>query len=215
MSSEIISRIENAGVIAVLEIDELKHAVPVARALLAGGVDAIELTLRTPVAMDAAKAIINEVPEMMVGLGTVLNTEQIKTAASAGVAFAVAPGCNPRVIAAAKEHGLPFAPGIATPSDIEIAVESGCTVLKYFPAEASGGIKYLNTIAGPYKYLGLKFIPLGGLTSTNVGSYLESPNVIALGGSWLAKQEIIHSENWDLITNNAKEIRNIIDLTRK
>ncbi len=215
MSSEIISRIENAGVIAVLEIDELKHAVPVARALLAGGVDSIELTLRTPVAMDAAKAIINEVPEIMLGLGTVLNTDQVKIAASSGVAFAVAPGCNPRVIAAAKEHGLPFAPGIASPTDIEIAVESGCRVLKYFPAEASGGLNYLNTIAGPYKYLGLKFIPLGGLSSANANSYLDSPMVIALGGSWLAKREMIHSENWDLITSNAMEIRKIIDKTRK
>ena len=138
MSPEIIKRIDDAGIIAVLVIDELKHAVPLAKALIAGGVDAIELTLRTPVAIDAAKMIKKEVPQIALGFGTVLTVDQVKAVADVGADFAVAPGCNPRVIAEAYKQGLSFAPGIMTPSDIEIAVEQGCRVLKYFPAETSG-----------------------------------------------------------------------------
>jgi 2-dehydro-3-deoxyphosphogluconate aldolase/(4S)-4-hydroxy-2-oxoglutarate aldolase len=215
MSADLTRQISGVGVIAVLEIEELRHAVPVAHALLKGGVSAIELTLRTPAAMDAARAIISEVPEILLGLGTVLKPEQVKEAAAAGVAFAVAPGCNPRVIDAAREHGLAFAPGIATPSDIEIAVEAGCRVLKYFPAESSGGIKHLASIAGPYSYLGIKYIPLGGLNINNAAPYLESPLVCALGGSWLAKRNLIKEEQWDRITNNAREISGLINEIRK
>ena len=214
MSADLTQQISDAGVIAVLEIEEVKHAVPVARALLKGGVSAIELTLRTPAAMDAARAIISEVPEIILGLGTVLKPEQVKEAATAGVAFAVAPGCNPRVIVAAREHGLSFAPGIVTPTDIEIAVEAGCRVLKYFPAESSGGIKHLASMAGPYSYLGIKYIPLGGLNISNAQPYLESQLVCALGGSWLAKRELIKEEKWEQITQNALAIRTLINEIR-
>ena len=215
MSKEHSLQIREAGVIAVLEIEELRHAVPLARALLSGGVSAIELTLRTPVAMDAARAILAEVPEMMLGLGTVLTTEQVKKAAGIGVEFAVAPGCNPRIIAAAREYNLSFAPGIVTPSDIEIAIEGGCKVLKYFPAESSGGIRHLESMAGPYSYLGITYIPLGGLNIDNVRPYLESKLVCALGGSWLAKRQIIREEKWKLITQNAIGIRSLINEIRK
>ena len=210
MSPEMISKLQETKVIAVLVIDALKDAVPLARALLAGGVDSIELTLRTPVAMDAARAIQQEVPEISVGLGTVLTVEQVKAAAKIGVDFAVAPGCNPRIIAAARENGLSFAPGVATATDIEMAIEQGCRVLKYFPAETSGGMKHLKSMAGPYQYLGLSFIPLGGLNQANAGTYLESPLICAIGGSWIAKRPLIQSGDWDAITNNAKEIRELI-----
>lgn len=215
MSPEIINKIEQAGVIAVLVIDELKHAIPVAKALLKGGVDAIELTLRTPAALDAAKAIKNEVPEITLGIGTVLTTGQIEAVAKIGVDFAVAPGCNPKVIAAAQNHGLSFAPGIMTPSDIEAAVELGCRILKYFPAESSGGINHLKNMVAPYHYLGLKFIPLGGLNLANAGTYIESSLIAAIGGSWIAKQDLIRSEAWDTITQNAKEITELIRQIRK
>ncbi len=210
MTPDIIKRIDDAGIIAVLVIDELKHAVPVAKALLAGGVDAIELTLRTPVAMDAAAAIKSEVPEMTLGFGTVLAVDQVKAVVVAGADFAVAPGCNPRVIAEAQRLGLSFAPGIMTPSDIEIAVEQGCRVLKYFPAETSGGMEHLVNMVAPYNYLGLTFIPLGGCNMENAGSYLSSPLITAIGGSWVAKQALIRAEAWDAITANAKEIRDLI-----
>ncbi len=210
MKPEIISRIDDAGIVAVLVIDELKHAVPVAKALLAGGVDAIELTLRTPVALQAADLIKKEVPEIALGFGTVLTVDQVKAVVDAGADFAVAPGCNPRVLAEAYKKGLSFAPGIMTPTDIEIAVENGCRVIKYFPAETSGGMEHLENMVAPYQYLGLKFIPLGGCNMSNARGYLESPLITAIGGSWVAKRPLIQGEKWDEITANAKAIRDLI-----
>ncbi|MBC3759218.1 bifunctional 4-hydroxy-2-oxoglutarate aldolase/2-dehydro-3-deoxy-phosphogluconate aldolase [Hyunsoonleella sp. SJ7] len=210
MTPEMIAKIDDSGVIAVLVIDQLKHAVPLAKALLKGGVDAIELTLRTPVALDAAKLIKKEVSEITLGFGTVLTTEQVKAVVDLGADFAVAPGCNPKVIAEAVKLGLPFAPGIMTPTDIEMALQEGCRILKYFPAETSGGIANLKNMVAPYQYLGLKFIPLGGLNINNARTYLESPLITAIGGSWIAKSSLIHDENWGQITQNAQEIRNLI-----
>ena len=151
MSPEIIEKIDRAGVLAVLVIDEVKHAIPLARALLKGGIDTVELTLRTDAAMEAARAIKTEVPEITLGFGTVLTVEQVKAAVELGADFAVAPGCNPKVISAAREHGLSFAPGVVTPTDIEMAIEQGCRVLKYFPAETAGGMKHLSSMAAPYQ----------------------------------------------------------------
>ena len=214
MKPEISERIHRSGIIAVLIIDELKHAVPVAKALLKGGVDTIELTLRTPVALDAARAIKKEVPEICLGIGTVLTTEQIRAVVDLGADFAVAPGCNLGVISEAVKQGLSFAPGIMTPTDIEMAVEQGCRVLKYFPAETSGGMNHLTNMVAPYMYLGLKFIPLGGCNINNAGTYLESPLITAIGGSWVAQRSLIHNESWYTITNNSKEIRNLISTIR-
>lgn len=215
MAPGIIKRLNTAGVIAVLVLDELKHAIPVTRALLAGGVDAVELTLRTPVALDAALAIKKEFPEMTLGIGTVLTPGQVKAIANAGVDFAVAPGFNPKVIQEAQKQGLSFAPGVMTPTDIELAIELGCRVLKYFPAETSGGLQHLTSMATPYQHLGLTFIPLGGLHIKNARSYLASPLIAAIGGSWVAKRGLIQSENWEAITQNAKEIRNLVSATRE
>lgn len=210
MSPEMIKKVDDAGVIAVLVIDKVKHAVPLAQALLKGGVDAIELTLRTPAAIDAAQAIKKDVPEMTLGFGTVLTVDQVKAVADLGADFAVSPGCNPKVIAEAHKMGLSFAPGIMTPSDIELAVEHGCRVLKFFPAESSGGMNHLKNMSAPYQYLGLKFIPLGGLNIQNAGSYLASPLITAIGGSWIAKRPVIQAEDWDAITKNALEITQLI-----
>lgn len=215
MAPDIIKKVDDAGVIAVLVIDEVKQAVPVARALLAGGVSAIELTLRTPAAWDAAKAIKEEVPEITLGFGTVLTVEQARFAAKVGADFAVAPGCNPKVIAAARDHGLSFAPGVVTPTDIEMALEQGCRILKYFPAETSGGMKHLSNMVAPYSYLNLKFIPLGGLNINNAADYLQSPLITAIGGSWIARQELIKGEQWDSITQNAREISQMIKNIRR
>lgn len=210
MTPEIITRIDEAGIVAVLVIDELKHALPLANALLAGGVNTIELTLRTDVAFDAAKLIKKELPQINLGFGTVLTVDQVKAVVDLGADFAVAPGCNPRVIAEAVKQGLSFAPGIMTPSEIEIAVELGCRVLKYFPAETSGGMEHLENMVAPYGYLGLKFIPLGGCSMQNARTYLESSLITAIGGSWIAKRPLILAEKWDEITANAKEISDLI-----
>jgi len=210
MAPEIINKIDDAGIVAVLIIDKLEHAVPLAEALIRGGVDAIELTLRTPVALDAARVIKNEVPGMTLGFGTVLTVEQLKAVVDVGADFAVAPGCTPNVIAEAHRQNLSFAPGVMTPTDIEMAIAEGCRVLKYFPAETSGGMKHLTSMAAPYQYLGLTFIPLGGLNLDNARSYLESPLITAIGGSWVAKRSLIQAENWDAITKNASDICNLI-----
>lgn len=214
ITPDIISRIDNAGVVAVLVIDNLKHALPLAKALLDGGVDAIELTLRTPVALEAAVAIKKNFSEITLGIGTVLTVEQVKAIADIGVDFAVAPGFNPRVVEAAQKYGVSFAPGITTASEIEGAVEMGCRILKFFPAEAVGGMNYLKNMAGPYQYLGLKFIPLGGLNIRNAVDYLESDLVTAIGGSWIAKRQLIQEENWGAIESNAKAIRDLIRQVR-
>jgi len=214
MKPEIIKKIDAAGVIAVLVIDDVKHAVPTAKALLAGGVDAIELTLRTPAAIECIKAIQTEVPGIIMGIGTVLTTKQVEVVAKLGVDFAVAPGCNLNVLKAAYENGLSFAPGIMTPSEIETALEFGCRVLKFFPAEPTGGIEFLNSMAGPYGYLDLAFIPLGGLNIHNARGYIESPLITAIGGSWIASRSLIQYEQWETITKNAQVITNLISQIR-
>ncbi len=212
--AEMLQRIERTGVIAVLVVDQAEHAVPLAEALLAGGVDAIELTARTPAAFQAVKSIGQAVPDMLVGMGTVLTPEQVEQAAQAGAAFAVAPGLNPRVVARAQSIQLPFAPGITTPSDIEAAVELGCRELKFFPAEPSGGVKMLRSMRAPYAHLGLRFVPLGGLNPKNVSEYLADLGVLALGGSWIASRQSIADQDWQAITGNAREARQLVDRVR-
>jgi len=194
------SRLYQNGVVAVLVIDDARDAVPVARALLAGGVRCIELTLRTPAAMEGVERICADVPEMVVGVGTVLTPRQVEEVKSAGAAFGVAPGMNPRVVTAAVQAGLPFFPGICTPTEIENALEMDCRILKFFPSEHSGGLSYLKSIAAPYEHLGVRFIPLGGIHTGNAESYLREPSVLALGGSWLGPRDLIRQRNWSAIT---------------
>jgi 2-dehydro-3-deoxyphosphogluconate aldolase/(4S)-4-hydroxy-2-oxoglutarate aldolase len=204
-SSELLDQIERQGVIAVLVVDDIEHAVPLARALLAGGVQVMELTLRTPVALSVLRAIRAEVPEMLAGMGTLLQVEQVQQVVQAGAAFGVAPGTNPRVIREAQRLGLPFAPGIVTPTDVEAALELGCRELKFFPAETSGGLPYLKSMAAPYLHLGVRFVPLGGVTPNNVQSYLADPLIWAVGGSWIAPRDAIAHRDWDGISARAAE----------
>ena len=199
------NRIRAAKIVAVVIIDEPIDAVPLARALLEGGIDTIELTLRTPTALESLAAIRRDCPEVFAGLGTMLTPEQVGQAVQGGAAFAVAPGLNPDVVRAAAAVGLPFAPGIATPSDIESAVALGCRLLKFFPAEPSGGISYLKSIAAPYAHLGLEYIPLGGLDVENFTRYLALDNVPAVGGSWIAPRDLIRKHDWETITANARQ----------
>lgn len=206
---QMLDRIEQCGVIAVLVIDEASHIVPLAKALLACGIDVMELTLRTPAAIDALKLVRDQVPDMMAGIGTILRPDQLEEVVDAGAAFGVAPGLNPSVVQRAQELGLPFAPGVVTPTDIESAIELGCRELKFFPAEPSGGIKYLRSMYAPYAHLGLRFIPLGGLNAGNMASYLFDAAVPAIGGSWIAPRNLIQAENWSAVIDNATEVRRI------
>jgi 2-dehydro-3-deoxyphosphogluconate aldolase / (4S)-4-hydroxy-2-oxoglutarate aldolase len=205
--SQLTDQVSAAGVVAVLVIDEVRDAVPLARALLEGGVGVMELTLRTPAALDALREIRRGVPEMVAGIGTILTCDQLYAAREAGAAFGVAPGCNPRLLAAAREEGFSFAPGIATPTDIEVALEHGCRLLKFFPAEQLGGLSYLRAMAAPYAHLGVRYIPLGGLTAANASSYLQDPLIAAIGGSWIAPREAIKANDWAKISAQAGAAR--------
>lgn len=204
-SQEMLDRIQRTRVVSVLVVDQVQSAVPLARALLAGGIDIMELTLRTPVAIECLKEIRKEVPEMLAGVGTILTPEQVDQVVEAGALFGVAPGLNRRVIQRAQQSGLPFAPGVMTPSDMEAAIELGCRELKFFPAEPSGGLKTLNSMKAPYLHLGVKFIPLGGVNLANMTSYLANGDVLAVGGSWIAPPELVDGEKWDTISSNAAE----------
>jgi len=205
MSKSINERIEQCGLVAVLIVDDAAQAVPLARALLAGGVNAMELTLRTDAALDALKSVKRDVPDMLAGVGTVLTCDQLDSIKTLGADFAVAPGMNPAVVSHANDIGIPFAPGVCTPSDIERAVELGCRLLKFFPAEPSGGLNYLKNIAAPYAHLGLKYIPLGGLNMKNLGEYMSSSLVAAVGGTWIAPRDAIQAGDWNAIAQNAKQ----------
>jgi 2-dehydro-3-deoxyphosphogluconate aldolase/(4S)-4-hydroxy-2-oxoglutarate aldolase len=207
--SRLWKQLSATAVVAVLVVDRAEDAVPLARALVEGGVRAMELTLRTPAAIEALEAIRAEVPEMTAGIGTILTVEQVRQVKEAGAAFGVSPGCNPRVVRAAAEAGLSFAPGIATPTDIEAALELGCRLLKLFPAEPIGGLPYLKSAAAPYLHLGVQFIPLGGIGPANAGAWLADPLIAAVGGSWLAPRELIKSGRWERIRTNAAEAMRI------
>lgn len=204
-------QLRSAGVVAVLVIDRLADAVPLANTLIDNGINAIELTLRTEAATAAIAQVRQHVPEMIVGAGTVTNAAMVRQVVDAGAAFGVAPGMNATVVRAATEEGLPFGPGVCTPSDIEAAVELGCRLLKFFPAEAIGGVDYLRAIQGPYAHLGLRFIPLGGINAANAGAYLNEASVHCIGGSWIAPRELIVKQQWEVIGERASQARSIVD----
>ncbi len=199
----------DARLLAVIVIDELEAAIPLAESLLAGGVSAMELTLRTPVAIKAASQIREDVPEMMVGIGTVLSTGQVDEVLAANASFAVSPGVNPTVIRHASAAGLPFGPGVMTPTDVDMALQEDCRLLKFFPAESSGGLGHLKNISAPYSHLGLKFIPLGGIDLGNLSTYLDNELIGAVGGSWIAPRNLVRDRNWKQIESNAREARTI------
>lgn len=203
--NEMIAELEKSPVIAVVIVDEPRDAVETAKALVRGGVSHMELTLRTDNALKALEMVIREVPEMRVGAGTVLTPVQVRQVKRLGAAFAVSPGLNTDVVAAARDAELPFAPGIATPTDIETAVSAGCTTLKLFPAVPLGGVKYLQTVNAAYRHLGLRYIPLGGLSAASIQEWLDLPEVLAIGGSWVASRDLIEDHRWDDIERRARD----------
>jgi 2-dehydro-3-deoxyphosphogluconate aldolase/(4S)-4-hydroxy-2-oxoglutarate aldolase len=189
---------KQATVIPVLTIERLEDAVPLARALVAGDVRVLEVTLRTPVAIEAAKAIMSHVPDAIVGIGTILNADDLDRAEDIGAQFGISPGTTPELLKAAAASGLPFAPGIATASELMQALTHGFGLVKFFPAEQSGGIKALRALAGPFP--DMRFCPTGGIGEANAAAWLAEPNVVAVGGSWLCPAADIRSGNWSGIT---------------
>ena len=215
MAEEVQDRIAKEGIIAVLEIESERNAVPLAKALLDGGVAVIELALRTPAAIPSILQIIKDVPQMFIGAGTIIEKGQAKTVKELGVRFGVSPGLNPDIVREAIAADLPFAPGIATPSELDLAITLGCNVVKLFPAEGMGGLNYLKSINGPYNHLGVKYIPLGGVTVENLPGYAQFMPVLAVGGSWIANRELINSQDWKEISRRAKEAKDIWQRSRQ
>jgi 2-dehydro-3-deoxyphosphogluconate aldolase/(4S)-4-hydroxy-2-oxoglutarate aldolase len=197
------SLLDVAPVLPVVVANSPEEGVGIARALVAGGLPAIELTLRTPAALDAIRAIAEEVPEILVGAGTVVVPEQARLAAEAGAGFLVSPGTTMQVLRAMHETGLPFLPGVATVSEVLAALEAGCTELKFFPAEASGGAAFLKSVAAPVP--AARFCPTGGITAATAPAYLALPNVGCVGGSWLTPPDAVASGDWARVSTLAAE----------
>ena len=194
--SEVQAQLTRKRVVPIAVIDAVEDAVPLARALAQGGLPVIEITLRTPCALDAIRAIRQGCPDVLVGAGTLLDALQLRAALDAGARFGVAPGMNADVVRAALQHQLLFIPGVMTPSEVESALALGCRLLKFFPAEIAGGVKMLKALAGPYEATGARFIPLGGVSAGNMADYLAVPTVAAVGGSWLCERRLIREKKW-------------------
>ena len=206
-----------AGIVPVIVLDSEESAVPLAKALVRGGLPAIEITFRTKAAPGAIAAIRREVPEAVVGAGTLLTPEMVAAAKAAGAVFGVAPGFDPTVVAAAKAAELPMCPGVATASELSQALTAGCRFVKFFPAEAAGGVKMLKSLIAPYKHLGIRFMPTGGVSTANVADYLALPEVAAVGGTWLGKSADIAAGNWAAIRDTvakAVELRDSLKAVR-
>lgn len=190
-------------VIPVAALESLEDGLKVCETLIAAGLPAIEVTFRTEAAEEIIRTATREFPDMVIGAGTVLTTDNLQRAMDAGAQFAVAPGLNPKVVQAAQQQSFPFFPGVCTPTDVECAVDLGCRRLKFFPAEAAGGVQWLKALLGPYGHLGLEFCPTGGISAENMTDYLALPEVFAIGGSWMAKKHLIG--DWDQMIDKAKD----------
>jgi 2-dehydro-3-deoxyphosphogluconate aldolase / (4S)-4-hydroxy-2-oxoglutarate aldolase len=196
------SLLDIVPVIPVVVVKDAADAVPIARALVDGGLPIIELTLRTPAAMESIERIAAEVPDILVGAGTIVDTDQPKRAAAAGAQFLVSPGSTPKLRAAMRDSGLPHLPGVATVSEMLALLEDGYTEMKFFPAEAAGGAAYLRAIHSPVP--AARFCPTGGITPANMASYLTLPNVGCVGGSWLTPAEAVSRRDWTTISDLAR-----------
>lgn len=192
-------------ILPVIVIDDAERAVPLAEALLAGGLNAIEITFRTAAAAEAIRRIRDALPEMCVGAGTLLRLDNVKAALDAGTQFGLAPGLNERILRECKGANFPFIPGVMTPSEIDCASDMGCRYLKFFPAETAGGAPALKNMNAPFKHLKLRYCPTGGVSLKNMGDYLSLPEVFAIGGSWLATREQIAQGDWATITRQVRE----------
>lgn len=200
-----IDRILAKRIVPVVVLDRAESAEPLAEALLAGGLDIMEITFRTAAAEESIRRIAARFPEILLGAGTLLDDDQVSRAKDAGAVFGLAPGLNRRTVAKAAEVGLQFSPGVMTPGEVEEALSLGCKLLKFFPAEAAGGTAMLRSLAGPYGHTGVKFIPTGGVTSGNLADYLKVPVVAAIGGSWMVDKQLVNEGKWEEITRLTRE----------
>lgn len=211
---DIIKTLSSAGVVPVIVIEDASKAVPLAKALVAGSLPVIEVTFRTKAAPEAIAAICREVPEAIVGAGTLLTPDMVKAARAAGAVFGVAPGFDPVVVETAKVVGLPMCPGIATASELSQALTAGCNFVKFFPAEAAGGVKMIKNLLGAFRFTGVRIMPTGGINRTNVAEYLSVPEVACCGGTWIVPKELLANGDFEKIEMLARETAEIVKAVR-
>jgi len=205
---EVLQRLGRTGVVPVIKIDDAAHAIPLAEALIAGDMPVAEITFRTGAASASIRDISRKFPNMLVGAGTVLTVPQAQQAVDAGARYIVSPGFSPSVVEWCLQHDIPVLPGVATPTEVIAALDAGLTVLKFFPAEELGGMRMLKALASPFS--AVKFVPTGGITPATLPDYLRLPNVLAVGGSWMVKPDLISASRFDEITRLALEARAIV-----
>ena len=210
--NEVLEKIQEIGIVPVVVLDDAKDAAPLAKALCEGGLPCAVVTFRTAAAEESIRIMSEQFPEMLVGAGTVLTTEQVDRAVAAGAKFIVSPGLNPRIVKYCVEKGILITPGCANPSDIEQALENGLDVVKFFPAEPAGGLKMIKAMAAPY--VGVKFMPTGGINQNNVRDYLAYDRILACGGSWMVKGDMVAAGEFDKIKELAAEAVEIVKESR-
>ncbi len=208
----VMERCEKCGIVPVVVIEDAKDAVATARALLAGGIDVMEVTMRTVAAIDVIREVSENVPEVLVGAGTVLTLEQCRECIAAGANFIVSPGFDDATVKYCVENGIPVIPGCVTPTEIMYAKAYGLNTIKFFPANVYGGLKAMKALSGPF--VGLKFIPTGGVSAETLKEYIEAPFIAAVGGSWVCTKKDIAEGNFEKITALSKEARDVIDTAR-
>jgi 2-dehydro-3-deoxyphosphogluconate aldolase/(4S)-4-hydroxy-2-oxoglutarate aldolase len=211
---QLFEKMESCGVVPVIAIESKEQALPMVDALVRGGLPVAEITFRTEAAADVITLLKKERPGVFLGAGTITSVDQLLRARDCGAVFGVAPGFNPEVVKKAVEIGFPLFPGVLTPSEIEQGLALGLEVLKYFPAEAAGGVPMLKAVSAPYGHLGVRFIPTGGISIKNLEDYLRLPQVIVCGGTWVAKKEVISAKKWDEIERNAAEVVTLVSKIR-
>lgn len=210
--NQVLEQIQKIGIVPVVVLDDAKDAEPLAKALVEGGLPCAEVTFRTEAAEESIRIMAEKFPEMLVGAGTVLTTEQVDRAVAAGAKFIVSPGLNPRIVKYCVEKGILITPGCTNPSDIEQALENGLEVVKFFPAEPAGGLPMIKAMAAPYTMM--KFMPTGGINAKNVRDYLAYDRIIACGGSWMVKGDLVKAGKFDEIAALAKEAVQIVKESR-
>ena len=209
-----VETLGKAGIIPVIVIEKEEQAVPLARALVKGGLPVLEVMFRTKAAPGAIAAIRREVPEAILGAGTLLTPEMVKAAKAAGAVFGVAPGFDPAVLAAAKAEGLPMCPGIATASELSQALTAGCTMVKFFPAEAAGGVKMIKNLLGAFRFTGVTFMPTGGVKLDNVADYLAVPEIVCCGGTWIVPKDALAAGDYAAIEKLAADASALVKRLR-
>ena len=206
--NEVLKQIEKIGIVPVVVLNDTKDAEPLAKALCDGGLPCAEVTFRTDAAEECIRIMSEKFPDMLIGAGTVLTTEQVDRAVAAGAKFIVSPGINPAIVKYCVERNIPITPGTENPSDVEQALENGLDVVKFFPAEPLGGLKLIKAMAAPY--VGVKFMPTGGINANNVREYLAYDRILACGGSWMVSSDLVKAGDFAKITELTREAADIV-----